>query len=237
MNCKRYSLDKQYEVEELIKQLGNLTSEITVTISLTEQGDKKPEVECKGVFTQEELVKILSQRKLDLHKTGQLDTLTGVLNADYFDKRSATIDRAQVLPVAVINININDWKFHNDNFGDEESDRLIKIVASIIKSEAKDDFIIGRIDGDVFGVLIPMAVEGEAEFFVNNIKDRCLNYEDDRLAPSVAAGIVYKNNIEQKIEDLMSDAEYAMFEDKFEVKNAPKYQRRLEHAIKPYHQD
>lgn len=235
MGIKKYSLDQTYEVDELIRQLDNLSAELTVTFSLTEIGDKKPGVEATGKFSTAQLVTILKERRVDLHKTSLLDPLTGVLNHDYFYKRIGTIDRSQVLPVAVINININDWKYHNDNYGDDESDRLIKIIANIIKSEAKDEFVIGRIDGDVFGVIIPMATEGEAEFFINKVKDRCLNYEDDILAPSVAAGIIYKTNIEENIEDLLSDAEYAMFEDKFEVKNAPKYLRRLEHGVKGYH--
>ena len=237
MGAKKFSLDNQYELEDLFHYLDNMTEAMDINLSLTQMGDKKPSVELTGTFTTAELKKILDQRRLDLYSTGQKDVLTGVLSREYFEKRMSTIDRSQVLPVAVVNININDWKFHNDNYGDEQSDRLIKIIANIIQSEAKADFVVGRINGDIFGVLIPMAEDGEAEFFATNVKNRCMDYEDDILAPSVAVGIVYKTNIEQKLEDLMSDAEYAMFEDKFEVKNGPKYKRRLEHGIKPYHPD
>ena len=125
------------------------------------------------------------------------------------------------MPVAVLNVNINDWKFANDHFGDEESDRLIQIVAGILKKEAKSDYIIGRIDGDAFGVLIPMATEGEAEEYAQSIQNGCNTYEDAVLAPSVAVGMVYKTNIEEKLEDRLSDAEYEKFNNKFEVKNAP----------------
>lgn len=237
MGVKKFSLDNQYELEDFFHYLDNMTEAVSVKIELTQMGDKKPDVELDGTFTTDEFKKILDQRRLDLYSTGQKDNLTGVLSREYFEKRMNTIDRSQVLPVAVVNLNINDWKFHNDNYGDAESDRLIRIIADIIKSEAKSDFIVGRINGDIFGVLIPMAEDGEAEFFATNVKNRCMDYEDDILAPSVAAGIVYKTNIEQKLEDLMSDAEYAMFEDKFEIKNGPKYKRRLEHGIVPYHPD
>ena len=47
-------------------------------------------------------------------------------------------------------MNINDWKFVNENYGDEESDRLIKTVAGILKQEAKPEYVMGRVDGDVF---------------------------------------------------------------------------------------
>ena len=157
-----------------------------------------------------------------------MDELTGVFANDYFEKRMQIVDRSEVVPVAVIEININDWKYANDHYGDEESDRLIRIVADIVREEANPYFVIGRIDGDVFGVLIPMVEEGEAEDYARRIKKRCVNYEDEKLAPSAAIGIVYKDNIEQSVQDLFSDAQYEMFEDKLAMKQEPGYRERLE---------
>lgn len=156
------------------------------------------------------------------------DALTGVYHKLYFEERMKVIDRAEVVPVAVINVNINDWKYVNDNFGDEESDRLIRTIAEILKQEKKPDYTIGRVDGDVFIVLIPMAEDGEAEAYCERVQQACLSYEDKILAPSVACGVVYKTNVEEKIADKLDDAEYEMFNNKFEVKNAPGYRERLE---------
>ena len=185
----------------------------------------------EGSIYIEELEKQLEDRKHKISQDEREDILTGVYNKIYFESRMKVIDRSEVVPVAVINVNINDWKFANDHFGDEESDRLIKIVADILKEEAKPYFMTGRIDGDVFGVLIPMAEDGEAEAFAARVQDRCNSYEDERLAPSVAVGIVYKTNIEEILEDCLSDAEDEMFNNKFEVKNAPGYRERLEKGI------
>ncbi len=160
------------------------------------------------------------------------DALTGVNHKLYFEERMKAIDRAEVVPVAVINVNINDWKFVNDNYGDEESDRLIKTIADILKQEKKPDYEIGRVDGDVFIVLIPMAEEGEAEEYCNRVQEACLQYEDKILAPSVACGLVYKTNVEELLRDKLPDAEYEMFNNKFEIKNAPGYRERLEHGLK-----
>lgn len=161
-------------------------------------------------------------------QASRMDELTGVFANDYFEKRMQIVDRSEVVPVAVIEININDWKYANDHYGDEESDRLIRIIADIVREEANPYFVIGRIDGDVFGVLIPMVEEGEAEDYARRIKERCVNYEDEKLAPSVAIGIVYKNNIEQSVQDLFSDAQYEMFEDKLAMKQEPGCRERLE---------
>ncbi len=179
----------------------------------------------------EELEVLLKEKRRQIIQNETDDALTGVYHKNYFNTRMEAIDRSEIVPVAVLNVNINDWKFANDHFGDEESDRLIRIVADILKKESKSDFIIGRIDGDAFGVLIPMATEGEAEEYVKRVRDACDTYEDAVLAPSVAVGMVYKTNIEEKLEERLSDAEYEMFNNKFEVKNAPGYQERLKKGI------
>ena len=50
------------------------------------------------------------------------DILTGVYNKNYLESRMQVLDRAEVVPVAVINVNINDWKFVYDHYGVEKSD-------------------------------------------------------------------------------------------------------------------
>lgn len=179
----------------------------------------------------EELEKQLADKQRAVEANEREDVLTGVFNKLYFDNKMKVIDRSEVVPIAVLNVNINDWKFVNDHYGDEESDRLIAVVAGILKEEANPYFVIGRIDGDVFGVLIPMAEEGEAEDYAKRIQDKCFAYEDPRLAPSVAVGIVYKTNVEETLEAKLSDAEYEMFDNKFEIKNAPGYRERLQKGI------
>lgn len=175
----------------------------------------------------DELENKFEKEQFGIRQGEKLDPLTGALNHTYFANRLKVIDRSGVIPVAVINININDWKYVNDNYGDEESDRLIKVVAGFLLKEAKAEYVVGRCGGDSFQVLIPMAEEGEAEEFCIQVQDACMNYEDEILAPSVAYGFVMKTNVEEKIEDLLSDAEYEMFNHKLEVKSAPGYKERL----------
>lgn len=176
----------------------------------------------------DELEEKLGEKHIQTADGEKEDALTGVFHKFYFEERMKVIDRSEVVPVAIINANINDWKYVNDNFGDEESDRLIRTIAGILKKEAKPDYIIGRVDGDVFIVLIPMADEGEAEDYCERVQEECMAFEDEILAPSVACGIVYKTNVEEEITDKLPDAEYEMFNNKFEIKNAPGYRERLE---------
>jgi len=196
---------------------------------LTRQGAKSYESIELSLYA-DDLEKKLEKEQYQVKHGEKEDALTGVLNSTYFDNKLKVVDRSQVVPVAVVCANINDWKYVNDHFGDEESDRLIQVVASFLKEEAKPEYIIGRCGGDFFNILIPMTEDGEAEDYCSRVQQKCLDFEDAHLAPSVACGYVIKYNVEQELSELLSDAEYEMFNNKFEIKNAPGYRERLEKA-------
>ncbi|MFI3214692.1 MAG: GGDEF domain-containing protein [Eubacteriales bacterium] len=204
-------------IDAMIKMLANLATKTFYQIETAMYADELDE-------------KVLKEKHQVEHGQKE-DALTGVLNRLYFGKRRKVIDRAKLAPVTAICVNINDWKFFNENFGDEVSDQLIKIVADILKTEAKPEYIIGRVDGDVFNIIIPAPEDDEAEDFCKRIKEACQTYEDDKIAPSIAVGMVVKENVEEKLSDTFSDAEYEMFQDKFEIKNSRGYRERLEKGL------
>lgn len=164
------------------------------------------------------------ETKIDQSK---IDGQTGTLSRAYFENRMEVLDRSEVVPVAVISGNINDWKYVNDKYGSEESARLISIIGAILHEEAKDDYLVGHCAGDVMNVLIPKAEKGEAEEYCARVRQRCLEFEDELLAPSIALGIATKENVEQNIPDVLSDAEYEMYVDKISLKKQPGYRERL----------
>ena len=214
--------EKRQTVEHLLDGFVNMLS----------QWGEEAYLHCESSIYMDELEEKVGVQHVQTAKGEKEDVLTGVYHKHYFEERMQIVDRSGVVPVGIINVNINDWKYVNDNYGDEESDRLIRTIAGILKEKAKPDYVIGRVDGDVFIVLIPLADDREAEDYCKEVQDACLNYEDAVLAPSVACGVVYKTNVEEMIEEKLADAEYEMFNNKFEIKNAPGYRERLEHGKK-----
>ncbi len=158
--------------------------------------------------------------------------LFGIYCKEYMYSRMQVLDRACIAPVAVIHFNINDSKFVYDHFGKEQSDSLISLVASMIRQEARREYVIGRMDKDVFLVLIPMAEQGEAEAYCHRVQACCQAYGEEGIpAPSVAAGIGYKENVEECLQDKLSDAEYEMLKNKLEMKQEPGYEQRLRRPL------
>lgn len=217
----KVSEEKRSEVEKMLDGFANMLS----------HWGEEAYLHTEASIYMDELEEKVGVQHVQTAKGEKEDALTGVYHKLYFEERMQVLNRAEVVPVAVINVNINDWKFVNDHFGDAESDRLIRTIADILKQQAKPDYILGRVDGDVFITLIPMAQDGEAEEYCANIQKACSDYEDPILAPSVACGIVYKTNVEEQIQDILPDAEYEMFNNKFEIKNAAGYRERLEHGL------
>lgn len=178
----------------------------------------------------DELEAAVEKERFRVRRGEHEDALTGTLSKTYFTNRLKEME--SVAPAAVICANINDWKFVHDHFGIEESDRLIKTVAGIVRREAGSNYLIGRMDGDVFGIVIPVPEDEEAQSYCDRIQQACLAYEDPVLAPSLAVGMVYRGNVEMSFMDCYSDAEYEMFNNKYEIKHAPGYQERLEHGLR-----
>lgn len=194
---------------------------------LAVQGELRYQQAETVIYVDELESKLEKERYLVKHGEKE-DVLTGTMNSTYFSGRLQIIERSEVIPVAVVVGNINDWKYVNDKYGEEKSDQLIEIIAKIIKEEAKPDYVIGRVEGDVFHILIPMSEKEEVEEFCRRVQEKCNAYEDEKLAPSIAFGYVMKTNVEEKLTELFSDAEYEMFQNKIEIKNASGYKERLE---------
>lgn len=184
----------------------------------------------------EELEQQLEKDAAQAQYSGQNDPLTGVLNRNHFISQMKELAEREVVPTAAICVNINDWRFVDNNFGEEESDRLIVTVAEILKSKVEEagleHAVIGRVEGDVFNVLLPLAEEDEAKAYCDAVQQACDSFEDEKLAPSVAVGCVMRTNVEESFKNILSDAEYAMLENKFAIKNAPGYKERLEKGLK-----
>lgn len=183
----------------------------------------------------EELEQQIEKDAYQAVHSGQNDPLTGVLNRNCFISHMKELAEREVVPTAAICVNINDWRFVDNNFGEEESDRLIVTVADILKTKAEeaglDHAVIGRVEGDVFNVLLPLSEEDEATDYCDKIQQACDSFEDDILAPSIAVGCVMRTNVEESFKNILSDAEYAMLENKFAIKNAPGYKERLEKGL------
>jgi diguanylate cyclase (GGDEF)-like protein len=102
------------------------------------------------------------------------DLLTGlphrILLDQWLSLALAKITSGQFL--AVILIDLDRFKNINDSLGHRQGDRLLKLIATRIKSTLGETAIIGRWSGDEFAIFVPNLSEIEA---VTKVADQLLN--------------------------------------------------------------
>ena len=89
------------------------------------------------------------------------DALTGLPNRELFLERLAGNLSRRAGCVAVLFIDLDDFKVVNDSLGHSAGDRLISAVAERLSRGLRPDDVIARFGGDEFTVLLPGVVSDE----------------------------------------------------------------------------
>lgn len=98
-----------------------------------------------------------SEKKLELQlsERASYDFLSQLYNRSTFERElKSEIERSAHSKVAVLFIDVDDFKFINDRFGHSVGDEVIKYVAGCIKQRVKGSGFAGRFGGDEFVLCI-----------------------------------------------------------------------------------
>ncbi|HXC72685.1 MAG TPA: diguanylate cyclase [Pyrinomonadaceae bacterium] len=116
-----------------------------------------------------------------------VDPLTELPNARGFymmlEQRIAECQRMNKEPLALVCMDIDDFKVINDKYGHSIGDRLLASVAGVVRRELRQMDILTRYAGDEFVAIMPMASTKMA----GSISERMRNAVEDQLF-SVRAG-------------------------------------------------
>jgi diguanylate cyclase (GGDEF)-like protein len=123
-----------------------------------------------------------SQRE-ELAELSRTDPLTGCLNRRGFAERlSAELARG---PVALIQLDLNDFKSVNDRHGHAAGDELLRWVGSTLKGLLRSSDVTGRLGGDEFALLLPGVEAGEARA----VADRTVAALAERIGVAVGVAV------------------------------------------------
>ena len=110
-----------------------------------------------------------------------VDPLTELPNARGFymmlEQRLAECQRMNKEPLAVVCMDIDDFKIVNDKYGHSIGDRLLASVAGVVRRELRQMDILTRYAGDEFVAIMPMASSKMAV----SISERMRNAVEDQL--------------------------------------------------------
>lgn len=137
------------------------------------------------------------QSERRLKRLAEQDELTGLANRALFRERiDCALARAcGFQTVAVLFIDLDNFKYVNDTFGHATGDELLKIVASRLRSGLRETDTIARLGGDEFAILLPDEDNfASAELVSERIKELigapvCIEGQEIRIGASIGIGV------------------------------------------------
>lgn len=155
------------------------------------------------------------------------DYLTGAANAKYFYERARSeIDRSAgfTQPLTVVYLDIDNFKYVNDNFGHSVGDNLLRVVAEALKTTLLSTDIISRLGGDEFAILMPETGHEESIIEVNKVQKQLAEMMKANGWPvTFSMGVVTRCEPLCTLDELVKTADDLMRTAKANGKNTVKY--------------
>ncbi|WP_298346924.1 EAL domain-containing protein [Ferrimicrobium sp.] len=169
-------------------------------------------------------VRDIQERNVERRRVRQLahmDPLTGLNNrAGFFEHANAYFDDDEEKLVGVLFIDVDGLKVVNDQFGHAIGDRVLTEVANRIRTSVRPLDVVGRIGGDEFAVLV---IGMDSSRVIRQLADRLaaaisfnpITVGTIELRVTAAVGMATGSTTTVDLDQLMSAADSAMYQDKF----------------------
>ncbi len=162
------------------------------------------------------VAKVIAERKVQL--LAYRDNLTGLPNrllfADRLEQAVKRSERSRT-SMALMLVDIDDFKLVNDSFGHDAGDKLIKAVGELISKSLRRADTIARLGGDEFAVVIE-GIDGPDDAIsiadnLTTILEHNVRLDDQETYTSASIGIAVYPGDGKDARTLLKNADTAMF--------------------------
>lgn len=163
----------------------------------------------------------------DLKKESSMDFLTGLSNTRQFDRKyNAVIQDVLVTEqkLSLLIIDIDHFKKVNDTYGHIAGDAVLKELGKILKASCKENYLLSRIGGEEFAVVLRDLIKEEVVIIAERIRKAVEtqpftlpNNKKIKITISIGAAI-YPNTVDN-INDLRELADKKLYEAKWSGRN------------------
>src|SRR5215211_4660272 len=160
-----------------------------------------------------------------LHHQAFYDPLTGLPNrALFMDRLEHTLTRSnrRESSVAVMFVDLDNFKVINDSLGHKAGDELLKVVAERVKSYLRPEDTAARLGGDEFTILVEdVASVGEGVQIAERIAEVLqppFTLKEQEVFITTSIGLALNISTQERAEDLLRHADLAMYRAKHKGK-------------------
>ncbi|RKY84288.1 hypothetical protein DRQ09_08840 [candidate division KSB1 bacterium] len=161
-----------------------------------------------------------------LENLATTDGLTGVNNYRHFRKKLAEeIERAKRynLKFSLLMLDIDHFKDFNDRYGHLVGDNILKNIADTIKTSIRSIDFVARYGGEEFAIILIETVMDEAylsaERIRRNIEKLRISYQGGTYSVTVSIGISEYSTGVKSEDELVAQADKALYQAKAEGRN------------------
>jgi diguanylate cyclase (GGDEF)-like protein len=177
------------------------------------------------------LLRRLAKSLDDLHRLAFYDVLTGLPNRRLLMQRVAELvgqARQGGRGAAVMFIDLDRFKYINDGRGHATGDALLKSVAARLSGFAGSGDMVARIGGDEFVVLLADLGRGTANVHaqalataedIRRAVDTLFEVDGQAYMTSASIGVAFLRGVGQGADDLLREADTAMYRAKLAGRN------------------
>lgn len=165
-----------------------------------------------------QLEDILLMQTQALEKQAQLDTMTNILNRKAVVeslKNMTDAAKCKYKDIAVLILDIDDFKLINDSHGRDKGDAVILDLVALVQDNIRPSDVFGRYGGDEFMLILPNADCKQAKIVIERLKRVALNRNfkgyDGIVSVSIGCAHYEKG---KDIETLIKEAETNLENDK-----------------------
>ena len=147
-----------------------------------------------------------------LRHQAEHDPLTGLMNRGAFDHVKEVL-RVKAQPIALLLIDVDQFKLVNDGYGHEVGDKVLKKVARLLGESFRSTDFPARVGGDEFSVILTGVDRGQQaqiEEKIKTINDALRNPTDGLPQVSLSVGGVFSPK--GYTDEMYHDADAALYQ-------------------------
>jgi len=177
-----------------------------------------------GYFVLSSFLLGVIKKKLDEEELlADTDNLTGLVNSrKFYESLDIELLRSKrsLIPFTLVYLDLDNFKFVNDNMGHPEGDRVLKSVSDMLLLNSRSIDTIARLGGDEFICLfLNVSMSEYADLYKKKIKSLQEQMQVNNWPITFSVGALTVDKFEISVNDLVSHVDQLMYSVKKKGKN------------------